>query len=245
MLYLHGYSATRQELAPLPEQLANALGANLYEGRLKGHGLPGKALGECEANDWIRDGLEAYEIGRRLGKKLILIGNSTGSTLWTYIAQRKRSQDIAAMVLLSPNYRPRDPRSKLLTLPWGAQLAQLIAGKERRWKAHNALQEKYWTTRYPVVALTQLMALVELTVAKDWSQITCPTLVIHSDNDRVVSLDVLKENLPRMAAKPLKVEVFKDSQDPAGHTMAGDVLSPKTTPKVLSMILDFVKSSNQ
>ena len=41
VVYLHGFSATRQETAPFSETLARALGANLFETRLAGHGLPG------------------------------------------------------------------------------------------------------------------------------------------------------------------------------------------------------------
>jgi hypothetical protein len=35
---LHGFSATRQETAPLAERVAAQLGANLFETRLSGHG---------------------------------------------------------------------------------------------------------------------------------------------------------------------------------------------------------------
>ena len=39
VIYLHGFSATRQELSPVPELLATKLQANLFETRLHGHGL--------------------------------------------------------------------------------------------------------------------------------------------------------------------------------------------------------------
>ncbi len=38
VVYLHGFSATRQETAPLSTLVAQALGANLFETRLSGHG---------------------------------------------------------------------------------------------------------------------------------------------------------------------------------------------------------------
>ena len=38
LVYLHGYSATRQETAPLCDEVAKRLGANLYYTRLTGHG---------------------------------------------------------------------------------------------------------------------------------------------------------------------------------------------------------------
>ena len=49
---LHGFSATRQETAPLAERVATALAANLFETRLSGHGraqqIPGRDLGDAE-----------------------------------------------------------------------------------------------------------------------------------------------------------------------------------------------------
>jgi hypothetical protein len=41
IIYLHGYSATRQETAPLSDQLARQLEANLFYTRLSGHGRGG------------------------------------------------------------------------------------------------------------------------------------------------------------------------------------------------------------
>ena len=38
VVHLHGFSASRQETAPLADVVADALGANLYETRLSGHG---------------------------------------------------------------------------------------------------------------------------------------------------------------------------------------------------------------
>ena len=52
IIYLHGYTATRQEVAPLCDRLAAALGANLYYARLTGHGRSPAALGDAEADDW-------------------------------------------------------------------------------------------------------------------------------------------------------------------------------------------------
>jgi len=44
IVYLHGFSATRQETAPLAEELAAELGANLYYDHFTGHGRSGEAL---------------------------------------------------------------------------------------------------------------------------------------------------------------------------------------------------------
>ena len=44
LVYFHGYSATRQEIDPVCQQVADALGANLYLPRLTGHGRSGDAM---------------------------------------------------------------------------------------------------------------------------------------------------------------------------------------------------------
>lgn len=41
IVYLHGFSATRQETSPLSDKLAAQLGANVYYTRLSGHGRKG------------------------------------------------------------------------------------------------------------------------------------------------------------------------------------------------------------
>ncbi|MCM2281329.1 MAG: hypothetical protein NDI61_05715, partial [Bdellovibrionaceae bacterium] len=39
LVYIHGFSASRGEISPVPEDLARELGANLFMTRLTAHGL--------------------------------------------------------------------------------------------------------------------------------------------------------------------------------------------------------------
>jgi hypothetical protein len=41
VVYVHGFSASRMETAPVADLVAKELGANLFYTRLSGHGLPG------------------------------------------------------------------------------------------------------------------------------------------------------------------------------------------------------------
>ncbi|MBT6096855.1 MAG: hypothetical protein HOH05_00610 [Marinovum sp.] len=41
IVYLHGFSASSEEIRPVPDQVAQSLGANLYFARLTGHGRSG------------------------------------------------------------------------------------------------------------------------------------------------------------------------------------------------------------
>jgi len=50
IVYLHGFSATRQETVPLPAQVAARLQANLFATRFTGHGRSGAAMLEGSVN---------------------------------------------------------------------------------------------------------------------------------------------------------------------------------------------------
>lgn len=241
LVYLHGFSATRVETAPLADQIAAALGANLYYARLRGHGLPGAALGEVRVAEWLADGLEALDIGDRLGERVVLIGTSTGGTLAAWLAARPEARDtLAALVLISPNFGPRDARSRLLTWPWGRQLAEAILGPERSWEPANEAQGRYWTTRYPTAAVLPMMALVELAEDLPPDAITTPTLVIWSPHDQVLDTAAITTWIK---ASPHRRELVVEDSIPHGdHVLAGDVLAPARTARLGAAITEFIRA---
>ena len=78
---LHGFSATRQETAPLAERVAAALGANLFETRLAGHGHAERLMHAVRAEQWLADTAEALSIGSRLGEKVVVVNAAGCMTL--------------------------------------------------------------------------------------------------------------------------------------------------------------------
>lgn len=242
VVYLHGFSATRQETRPLTERTARALGANAFLTRLRGHGRPGDALAEVTMNDWIRDAAEAIEIGRRLGRRVVLVGVSTGATLAVWAAAQDRwREDLAALVLISPNFRPADPAAAILTWPWGGAIARLAVGRYREWEPVNEEQARYWTTRYPTEALLPMAALVKTVRSLDLERLETPTLVVYSPEDRVVSVDAIRQAIGRLGGVPTESYLVSEPEDPAGHVLAGDILSPGSTDTVVGAIVEFVE----
>lgn len=243
VVYLHGYTATRQEVAPLCDRLAAALGANLFYTRLTGHGRAPAALGEASAEDWLRDAAEALAIGRALGERVVVVGTSTGGTLALWLAQRPEAADIAAQILVSPNLGPRDERSTLLAGPWGYQLQRLLIGEEYRWQPANERQAKYWTWKYPARALVPMMALVRSVRDSPLEDIRVPTLVIHSPKDSVVSPARIEAAYARLGAPVKRLVKVEDSEDRAHHVLAGDILAPAGTAALLAPMLAFLRGA--
>lgn len=240
LVYLHGFSASRPEVAPLCDDVARALGANLYYARLRGHGRPGAALGEVTVAQWLADALEALDIADRLGERVVLIGTSTGGTLATWLAARPEARGrIEAMVLISPNFGPRDGRSRALTWPWGLQLAEASLGAERSWEPANPQMARYWTTRYPVRALLPMMALVELVEDLPPEAVDVRTLVIYSPHDTV--LDTAPIAAWAAASDRRTALVVDDAIEHANHVLAGDILAPSRTARLAAAIVDFVR----
>jgi esterase/lipase len=240
IVYLHGYSATRQETAPLIDQVAARLGANLFYTRLTGHGRTDSAMAEPTVNDWLNDTAEAFEIGKRLGDKVIVIGTSTGGTLATWLAEQPNTEEILAVVLISPNYGPKERMSEILAWPWGEQMAALLVGSEFSWTPANEQQAKYWTHRYPSKALVPMMSLVKFVRESKLENIHTPVLVIYSPNDKVINVQKVESAYKRLGARVKAIKPIMQNVNHLNHVLAGDILAPENTASVTKLILDFV-----
>jgi esterase/lipase len=236
IVYLHGFSACRQESAPLADTLGARWGANLFYTRLTGHGRPGEAMGVATANDWLNDAVEALDIGRRLGERVVLIGTSTGGTLAHWLALQPETQDLAALVLISPNYAVRATGADLVLWPWGAQLLRLVRGDYIEWEPANEAHGLYWTTRYPSSAVVEMMKMLKFVNSQDAERIVCPTLVLYSPNDQVVDPVSVEATFERIGASEKHLTAFSEVGDRNNHVLAGSILSPDDTRTVAAFI---------
>jgi esterase/lipase len=198
ILYLHGWSASHEEGAPLHRELGRRYGANVYLPRLKGHGVQEEqAMLHLTATDYFESAKEALAIAKQIGNKVIVMGTSTGGTLALYLAQG--DEDIAGLLLYSPNVRIYDPTAILLSGPWGLEIAKTIMDSDFYESEADSLKQRYWTTKYRVEALTQLQALLDVTMRPEvFQKINQPTFMGYyykneEEQDKVVSVPALLE----------------------------------------------------
>ncbi len=246
LVYLHGFSATARETAPLSDTIAARLGANLFYTRLTGHGRDGDAMGEARATDWYNDVTEAVAVGSRIGERVVIIGNSTGATLAVWWLGSEVTPDslraqVATLVLISPNFAPADARTRVATWPWGTEIARLMVGSHYEWTPRNELQAQYWVTRYPVEALVSMMAVVDAVEDIDPATITAPVMVVFSEVDQVVDIAKIRPWFDDVGAAHKKILEIGEVGDPSGHILAGDILSPASTVLLAGQITDFVR----
>lgn len=246
VIYLHGFSASRMETAPLVQTVAPSLDANLIEMRLSGHGRDGPAMAEPRAGDWVDDAALAMALGRELGQRIILIGTSTGGTLATYAATEPDiAEGLAGLVLISPNFRIANPAGVLLEWPYARHWVPLILGRTRSFEPHNTLHGTHWTTSYPTEATVTMATLMRETRARDLTAIDIPLLALFSDGDQVVNAAATREVLAPWGG-PLTLaaqDVPAEGADPYQHVIAGDILSPAMTDSIAVQITDWVADS--
>ena len=243
VVYLHGFSATAEEIRPVPDLVAKALGSNLYYARLSGHGLGPERFAGPRAQDWIDDTAEALAIGRRIGRRVVVIATSTGGALAAEAALRPAMmQDVAGIAFISPNFGIQARASVILTWPGARWWAPLIAGRERCFEPVNERHARFWTTCYPTVALLPMAALAEHAGAADYANVTTPALFLFAEADQVVSPGATKAVAARWGAKATVLpQVVKAGDDPYSHVIAGDALSPSMTRPVADAIIAWAK----
>lgn len=243
IVYLHGFSATSEEIRPVPDLVAKAFGANLFFARLTGHGRSGDALAEASAGDWIEDMAEAVEIGRRTGDRVIVMATSTGATLAAIGATDPRlSIDVAGFILVSPNFGIANPAAKILDLPWARVWGPIVAGERRSFATANSDHEKFWTTDYPTLALFPMAALIRAAKALDYSKVVAPALFIYSPDDSVIDVSAIPAIRDSWAGAVQEVRrTMGEGDDPNSHVIAGRILSPGQTEETAQIMIDWIK----
>ncbi|MDE3268944.1 MAG: alpha/beta fold hydrolase, partial [Pseudomonadota bacterium] len=240
LVYLHGYSATRQEISPVCEQLAAKIGANIYFARLTGHGNGAEFLAQAKASDWQQDAVQSYQLGKLIGKQVILIGYSTGATLAAWLAAQG-CYDIAAYIMLSPNFGLRDRRAELFRFSFLYPLLYLLVGKEHKTPVINAKHNRYWTTTYPLVSLAEMLKLVrEVRTSKVC--INQPLLLAYCPDDKVLSTRAMDSFFAQAATKQKYKIIFPNCGDPQSHVLAGDILSPANNQRLLASMAAFINA---
>ena len=242
VVYIHGFSASRMETAPLADTVAKALGANLFYARLAGHGRGGAAMGEPSVQDWLADGVEAVTIARTLGKRVLVIGCSTGATLATWLALHPELCTVDAHVFISPHYTPRNKLAGIVNWPWGLQIALAVQGPTRSWPVTDPHAAAAWSNHYPTQALLPMMALVQRVRRSDLSAFQTPVLMLYSEKDATVVPGAIRATFARIGSRHKAIEEVTYSSAPGQHVLAGDIKAPQATAPMAASIVRWVSS---
>ncbi|MBV6493670.1 MAG: 2-succinyl-6-hydroxy-2,4-cyclohexadiene-1-carboxylate synthase [Turneriella sp.] len=130
ILYIHGFGASRGEGEYSMDRLAQKWGANTYYIRLPGHGTNIEDHVAKGYSEYLAYCEKALAHMKFLGEKTVVVGTSMGGLLATWLAASHPNQ-VDALILASPFYDFSDPTARILELPGGVSLGELVVGKLR------------------------------------------------------------------------------------------------------------------
>lgn len=251
IVYLHGFSASQEEGNPVHRRIAAQFGCNLYLSRLSEHGIDTvDALYHMTAESLWESAKQAYAIGKQLGKKVILMGTSTGASLALQLAAAY--PEIAGLVLYSPNIAINDRNAWILNNPWGLQIARLVKhGDYNVAKNNTVIYKQYWNHQYRLEAAVQLEEFLETSMnSTTFAGVKQPTLMLYyykdeDHQDDVVKVEAMKDMMAALGT-PAEQERMVAIPNAGSHVIASPIQSKdivsveKETADFLSTVLHLV-----
>jgi pimeloyl-ACP methyl ester carboxylesterase len=188
IVYLHGFSASQGEGDPVHRWAAQRYGCNLYLSRMAEHGIDTvEAMANLTADEYWESAKQALAIGEQLGKKVILMGTSTGGSFALQLAAAYPDK-VAALILMSPNIAINDPNAWVANNHWGLQVAHLVTGSPYiiSKEDYGPLYRQYWYPKYRSEAVVALEEYLETAmVEKTFEQVKQPVGMFYYYKDEV------------------------------------------------------------
>lgn len=246
IVYLHGFSASQEEGAPIHTNIAKAFGCNLYLARIDGHGMDvPDSMKNLTASRYWESAKFALSIGKQLGKKVILMGTSTGGTNALQLSATY-PEDVYALILMSPNIEIFSDKAWLLNNPWGLQIARWVTGSDHITSEDTRpVYKKYWYAQYPLEAAVQLEEYLETTMnAATFEKVKQPVLMLYYykdeiHQDSVVSVPAMLKMFEELGTS--RENKVKQAMPNAGNHVLGSYIKSKDLLGVQQAIEDFME----
>lgn len=232
LLYLHGFGASREEGAPLPEDLAKQFGCNLYLARMDEHGVEEGEGNLCEmtADSYVESAERALSVAQQLGDSVVILGTSGGGGLGIFLCSRH--PEVKGLVTWSPAVRVFRKSADLLTGPWAMQLANWVTGHDHNdWPYRKPEQQvKYWTNHQCWEGVIQFTVFLKYAMKPEtFAAIKCPFFMGYyyedeEHQDKSVSVAAMKEMFAQLGtpAAQKREMSFPNAHD---HVIGSRILS--------------------
>ena len=197
---IHGFSSTTYEIKGLAKFLANN-GFHTVANNLPGHGTNVKECNKVRYTDWIDKVTQDVAQLASVSEKIYVVGCSMGAVLALYLAS---VFPLNGCVVGGTVLKFRNP----IAINYLVPLIHRIIKTSSKPIQYNPKIKFYGYTKYPLSALNEFRKLNK--VVKDKiSKITVPTLIIHSNSDKMSikkNIDIVKNSIKSVNKKILIVE---------------------------------------
>ena len=218
---LHGFGGSPGELSFLLDRVS-AAGFPVRAPTLPGHGTSPRDLQKCTFEDWVGHAREELALARKEHETVVVCGFSMGSLVALDLASDESTRkDVSALVVLgcalhlAPGLRAafRLAQAAKVRLP-DVYLARPF-GPDIRDKTLASSIGGY--ERHPVRAAMEVYRAGQSIRAR-LAQVTCPTLALHGEHDRVCSIKGAYELVSLLGTRDVRVRTYARS----AHMLALD-----------------------
>jgi len=250
IVYLHGFRASHPEGDPVHQTIAKRFGYNLFLSRIDEHGIESDyPLLDLTEEKLLQSARFAYEIGKRIGEKIILMGTSTGASLALYLAaQDKLKKNISTLILYSPLIRFYGLKEKLLMNSFGRRILSIFPGRKYLVKTPQTTyaEDRIWNKNYALNGALALGSFVEHYMHKKlFSKVTCPVFVGYyhkntHEQDTVVSVPAIHKMVQNLGTRTQFV-ISENFPTAKNHVICSSLVS-KSYEQVIYRTEQFLKN---
>lgn len=231
MLYIHGFGASREEGAPVHENIARTFGCNLLLARMDEHGVNEGDGNFCEltADSYVESAERALAMASQLGDSVVIMATSAGGALALFLASRH--PEIKALVTWSPCIRLASGLTGVMAGPWGLQIARKVRGANHNdYPFRKPEMAQYWTNHQCLEGIIQFATFLETALVPDnFAKIKCPVFAGYyyrdeDHQDKLVSVAAIRKMMTQLGTPPQRRREasFPNADD---HVIASQLLS--------------------
>ena len=246
IIYIHGFSASLGEIRPVPDILAKNYNANLFFTRLSGHGInDSRYLRDADGMDWYVDVQEAFEIGKKIGERIIVVATSFGCTLVSeYLSKNNMNDIVLGNIYISPCFGISNWRLKLSSFYFSKFIYKLFLGEKRVATNRNSEEKKWWSNELPIESIINLELSVEKVWQSDFKKIVVPTIFIFNPKDQLISIKRIKKVSKRWGGdlSIVSLDVSSNVDNKNYHVILGDIKAPTETDFGIQIILGWLNN---
>ena len=241
-LYVHGFSASRQEIVPVTDRIADHFNANVVYARLAGHGLSENAM-QATAEQWLQSMEDSWDIASKVGKKVVVIATSTGAPLCVWLNEHiARRDQMHAFIFLSPNFKLKSPFGFLLTWPWAELWVHYLVGKEHSWEPESELVARYWTHRYSSNAIIEMQKVVDWVRKLKPASGQPPLATFYMKGDPTIDHDAAVDFHQRWRSDYKSLNPVDIDIEVPQHVFVGDISAPQRNDWCVEASIKFIQS---
>ncbi|MGD8428196.1 MAG: alpha/beta hydrolase [Balneolaceae bacterium] len=250
LVYLHGFRASHPEGDPVHRRIAETFNFNLFLSRLDEHGLQSQyPLLNLTEEKLLNSARFALEIGKRIGKRVILMGTSTGGSLALYLAaQAEFEKQISSLILYSPLIRFHGIKEQVLMNAFGRRCLGIFPGKKHLVKTAQTTyaEDRIWNKAYALQGAIALGSFVEHYMHNElFSKVHCPVFVGYYyknriEKDIVVSVSAIQKMTTQLGSRTQFV-ISRNFPGAGNHVICSSLVS-KSVEEVTKETTSFLKS---